>query len=263
MGRRLWPPLGPVERFASKVELTRYPSGQVGVSREPPKESLLQAFEALGTKKAVAAAYGVDRNTISRWLSRFQLTPESRPEVRHGNFVHEVLKSDSARIRVAQWVTDEGSVGVTYSPREDTTCLLVCGHMNDYEAISTISSILQTPCTGSVSRGPTTLPTLAVRMVSAKAYALLELLLPYMSGLKAMEAQAALAFFPRRGTIAGRHTSDEFLTGIWKSFALSSISHWNDARKKKITESEIKSLADSWVEGRIRRARRFIDSGAK
>ena len=220
---------------------------------------MTQAYEKLGTMVAVAAAFGVDRNVVRRWLRKYALNPESKPEVRHANFVREALKSEPDRIRVAQWVTDEGSVGVTYHPKTDTTVLLVCGEMNDYEAINSISSILRTPCDGIRSPQPTVLPLLGVRMISAKAYALLEILLPYMYGLKAMEARAALAFFPRYGTLKGRHTSDEFLTDVWREFALRSVSHWNEVRDEKLSAGEVQAFADAWVNGRIRRARRFLE----
>ncbi|HEV2226614.1 MAG TPA: hypothetical protein VGR56_07410 [Nitrososphaerales archaeon] len=96
-------------------------------------------------------------------------------------------------------------------------------------------------------------------MVSAKAYALLENLLPYMAGLKLLEARAALSFFPRSGIVSGRHTTDEFMGQIWREFAISSLEKWNARRRKKLTDSELANMAKTWLEGRIRRARRAID----
>jgi len=96
-------------------------------------------------------------------------------------------------------------------------------------------------------------------MVSAKAYALLETILPHMFGLKAMEAKAALSFFPRSGTLNGRHTTDEFLLPVWKEFAITSLKAWSVGRRRPLSAEEINKRAEAWVEGRISRARRFLD----
>ncbi|HEV2226300.1 MAG TPA: hypothetical protein VGR56_05785, partial [Nitrososphaerales archaeon] len=164
------------------------------------------------------------------------------------------------RDRVAQWLMDEGSVTVSYFVRPDYTILIVCGSMNDYVVLSRISSILGVPITSSRVPSATILPVGAVRVQGARAYALLETLLPHLAGLKASEAKAALAFFPQTGRITGRHTTDEFLVSVWKEFAVSSLKSWNARRRRKLSDDELVNLSRTWVEGRIRRARRFIDS---
>jgi len=88
----------------------------------------------------------------------------------------------------------------------------------------------------------------------------LEVIAPHLEGLKAMEAKAALQFFPPSGRLRGRHTTDEFLLPVWKDFALNTLSSWNSRRRVKIRQEEILVRAEKWVEGRTRRARRFIDS---
>ena len=228
--------------------------------KDPPSEVVQKAFEELGTHNAVAAAFGVTRHVVTRWISLYGINVVSKPEVRHANFVKKCLEKEIDRIRVAQWVTDEGSVGVTFMSRMDYTAMLVCGGMNDNDAILAISSILQTPFNCSRSGKSGTLPMLGVRMVSAKAYALLTILLPYMSGLRALEGKAALAFFPPSGTLRGRHTTDEFLIPVWREFADASLKSWNAKRRQSLPDNELKAMARDWVNGRIRRARRFIDA---
>ncbi|MDV3278632.1 MAG: hypothetical protein LYZ69_09260 [Nitrososphaerales archaeon] len=99
----------------------------------------------------------------------------------------------------------------------------------------------------------------AVKVHAAKAYALLEVLGNRLSGLKAMEAKAALNFFPRSGSVRGRHTTDEFLVPVWREYAHEALKAWNSKRRVKLGETQIGEWAASWLEGRIKRARRFID----
>ena len=260
MKRRVWPRFAEIPSFSREAKVRVYPSGERRLAKDPSPEVVLKAFDELGTHNAVAAAFGVTRHVVTRWISLYGLRVTSRPEIRHANFVRKCLENPSDRIRVAQWIVDEGTVGVTYFSRGDYTSLLVCGGMNDSDAIRVISSILQTPTLCSRSGHLTTLPLQGVRMLSSKAYVLLEILLPEMQGLKAMEARAALCFFPRAGIIRGRHTTDEFLVPIWKEFATSSLTSWNAKRRKRLSDDELASLARTWVEGRIRRARRFVDN---
>jgi hypothetical protein len=100
----------------------------------------------------------------------------------------------------------------------------------------------------------------AVRVEGPRAYALLQAVLPKLLGLKKSEAEEALAFFPSTGRMKGRHTTDEFLLPIWKRFAIDTLRQWNSRRREKHTDTELNDLARTWVEGRIRRARRFIRS---
>jgi hypothetical protein len=251
-----------MDNFAREAIVKTYPSGERRLAKDPPRDLVIKAFDELGTHKAVAAAFGVTRHVVTRWISLYSLDVISRPDIRHSNFVRKCLANPSDRIRVAQWITDECSVGVTYSNQADYTTLLVGGSMNDPDALSVISSILEAKCSCSKSAQMTTLPLLGLRMVSAKACALLELLLPEMQGLKAMEARAALSYFPRTGTLPGRHTSDEFMIPVWKEFAMNSLRSWNARRRQKLSEDQMKEMARAWVERRIRRARRFIETSA-
>lgn len=260
MKRRVWPRFAVIPSFAREAEIRVYPSGERRLTKDPSPEIIRKAFEELGTHNAVAAAFGVTRHVVTRWISLYGLNVTSRPEIRHANFVRKCLEDRSDRIRVAQWIVDEGTVGLTYFARTDYTSLLVCGSMNDCDAIRAISSILQTPSVCSKSGHLTTLPLQGVRMLSSKAYVLLEILLPEMQGLKAMEARAALSFFPRTGIITGRHTTDEFMVPVWEEFARSSLKSWNAKRRQKLANDELEIRVRAWVEGRIRRARRFIDA---
>jgi hypothetical protein len=254
----LWPKLTKIDKFARETVVRTFPSGERRVSKDPPPEIVLKAFDELGTNNAVAAAFGVTRHVVARWVSLYGMNVTSRPEVRHSNFVRRCLAEQGDKIRVGQWIMDEGSVGVTYFKRTNYTSLLVCGSMNDFEALDLISRILQTPCNCSRSGRINTLPLLGVRMYSSKAYALLETVLPHMAGLKAMEARAALAFLPPTGMVSGKHTTDEFLTPVWREFALLSLKSWSARRRQKIEDDELEILAKEWVEGRIKRARRFV-----
>jgi len=259
MARRLWPPLSRIDRYSSEIQVRYFPCGQRRISKDPNPEVIKQAFDELGTHNAVAAAFGVTRHVVTRWISLYHLEVKSRPEVRHSNFVKEALASSGDRIRVAQWVMDEGSVGVTYFSRTDLTSLLVGGGMNDFEAINAISTVLKTPYECSRTSHSTALPMMGVRMSSAKAYALLETILPHMYGLKAMEAKEALVFFPSSGILRGRHTTDEFLSSVWKEFAITSLRSWSARRRQHLSVEEIQKRAEAWVEGRIFRARRFLE----
>ncbi|HEV2138164.1 MAG TPA: hypothetical protein VGR53_04930 [Nitrososphaerales archaeon] len=260
MKRRVWPRFAEIPSFSREAEVRVYPSGERRIAKDPPPEVVRKAFDELGTHNAVAAAFGVTRHVVTRWILQYGLNVTSRPEIRHANFVRKCLENRSDRIRVAQWVVDEGTVGVTYFARGDYTSLLVCGSMNDCDAIGDISSILQTPTLCTKSGHLTTLPLQGVRMLSSKAYVLLEILLPELQGLKAMEARAALSFFPRTGIVLGRHTTDEFMASVWEEFARKSLISWNAKRRQKLANDELETRVRSWVEGRIRRARRFIDS---
>jgi len=163
---------------------------------------------------------------------------------------------------LAQWLMDEGSVTVAHSIQKESTILLVCGSMSDYEVLSRMSRILGAPITSSKVPYVTALPMGAVRVQGARAYAVLQILLPKLVGLKRMEAMEALKFFPPSGIVKGRHTTDEFLAKAWNAYAHRTLHDWNSKRRIKLSEHELDSLARSWVEGRMRRARRFIEGGA-
>lgn len=241
------------------MKIRTYPSGERRISVRPPKQALEQAYAEFGTHKAMAAAFGVSRDTVQRWLDGYGMQVVSRPEILLARSVRERLGSLEDCIRVSQWIMDEGSISVAYFRRDDHTALLVCGSMNDYEVLSRISATLGAPITSSKSPKATILPLGALRVSSSKAYALLVQVESLLLGLKKREARSALQFFPPSGIVRGRHTTDEFLIPVWKEFALETLTEWNSRRRIKIGQEEIEARARSWVEGRIRRARRFVD----
>jgi len=169
------------------------------------------------------------------------------------------LRDESDIKRISQWLMDEGSVSLAHFPRGDYTALIVCGSMNDYSVLSSISTLLETPITSSKAPSATTLPMGAVRVQGARAYALLEILKGHLVGLKGSEATAALKFFPPSGRLRGRHTTDEFLLPVWEDFARKSLLEWNSRRRTKMSPQEIDYRATAWLAGRVRRARRFLD----
>ena len=248
-----------IPRFADAIVVKHFPTGQNRVVRDPPAYLLRVAFEKLGTHVAVAGAFGVTRRVVSRWLRESGVEVVSRPEVRYAESMRQRLKKVEDQERTAQWLMDEGSVSVAYSPRTDHTILLVCGSMNDYAVLSKIGEILGVQITSSNAPAVTTLPMGAVRVQGPRAYATLRLLRPRLMGLKGMEADEALRFFPPSGGVGGRHTTDEFLTKTWRDYAKGCYSEWNKRRRIKSSRDDMERLAAAWVEGRIRRARRFID----
>jgi len=245
--------------YKDAISLRTYPSGERRVNKDPPAALVLKAFEDLGTFVAVSNAFGVDRNTVSRWVRAYGLDVKSRPEVRLSNAIRSRLTESKGEERVGQWLMDEGSVSVAYLKSRGLTCLLVCGSMCDYAVLAQISAALGTSIGSSKVPGPRTLPMGAIRVQSAKAYALLQALRGHLVGLKAMEANAALEFFPPLGVLRGRHTTDEFLAPVWREFAIETLMQWNLRRRQTLSSEELKALACTWVEGRIRRARRFLE----
>jgi hypothetical protein len=252
---------GSLPRFADSVVVKIYPSGERRIRVVPSKDLLAKAFEELGTLTAVAAAFGVTRQTAKHWAAQADLQIVSRPEAGLATTMKKQFASDLDKCRVAQWLMDEGSVSVAYFARGNYTILLVCGAMSDYDVLSSISAIVQTPITSSKAPGPTTLPMGAIRVQSARAYALLEVVLPLLVGLKGTEAEAALKFFPTSGLLRGRHTTDEFLVQVWRDFAHRCLTAWNSRRKVKVDVKRLEEMGNAWVEGRIKRARRFLDAG--
>jgi hypothetical protein len=250
-------------RYSSSVKVRTYPSGERRISAPPPKETVEAAFAELGTEAGVAAAFGVSRATVKHWVEGQGIIVKSRPEAALASYMRRILVKEVDKCKVAQWIMDEGSVSVAYFSKGDYTLLLVCGSMNDYAVLSSISKILETTISSSKAPGPTTLPMVAVRVQSARAYTLLEIVMPYLTGLKRREAQVALNVFPHTGMLRGRHTTDEFFLDVWKEFAVDVLSEWNKKRKVKTNERELLERAQKWVEGRVKRARRFRDAHPK
>jgi len=191
-------------------------------------------------------------------MRKYHLKIPSRPEIKFANETRELVSDLERQDRLAQWLMDEGSVTVAYFAQSNDTVLVVCGSMNDYAVLSKISEILGSPITSSGVPSTQSLPGGAVRVEGARAYALLQVVLPRLLGLKKSEAEAALAFFPNTGRMKGRHTTDEFFLLLWKQYAIDTLRQWNSRRRAKRSDDELQDLAKTWVEGRIRRARRFL-----
>jgi hypothetical protein len=250
----------PIEDYYDTIRVVTYPSGERRIGKDPPKEVLEAAFNELGTHSAVASAFGVSRAVVTRWLNQYQMEVTFRPETGAASYIKRLMAKNEDRQTIAQWLVDEGSVSVAYLRRDDLTSLIVCGSMNDFDVLTRISTILGKPITCSKSPSASVLPLGMVRVHGAKAFALLQILLDSLFGLKAMEAKAALEFFPPSGSLKGRHTTDEFMIPVWREFALRTLKAWNSRRRLKMEPDEIERLSETWVEGRIRRARRFVDA---
>lgn len=236
-----------------------YPSGERRIRKNPTDVLLRSAFDELGTHAAVASAFGVSRSVVSRWIREKDVRVISRPEVGAACYLERRITDSEDKLRVAQWLMDEGSVTVTHFKRTNLTSLVVCGSMNDFDVLTSISIVLGAPITCFRSPTPTALPLGGVKVQSAKAFALLRILSGYLVGLKAMEAAAALRYFPPSGTLRGKHTTDEFLVPVWRSYAIQTLTAWSAKRRVKMTEQEILGRAETWIQGRVKRARRFSD----
>jgi len=223
----------------------------------PPAEELIGDLTRLGTQSGVAKAYGVHHSTVARWLRNYRIKADSHPEVRQADVMKELLSEEADKIRVAQWIMDEGCVSVSYHTKLQTSSLIVMGSMNDVEALSVVADILQSRITSSKLPGLGTLPMQGIRVQGARAYALLQAVRDNLVGLKRMEADAALAAFPPTGTMKGKHTTDEFFLEVWNEFARNSLSSWNTRRQRQLSNLELDNLAQIWVTRRVTRARRF------
>ena len=249
--------------YKESLAIRIYPSGERRVTKDPPADLILKAFDELGTHVAVSGAFGVDRRVVARWIATYKLDVVSRPELRLANATVSKLNESKQALAVAQWLMDEGSVSVAYLRSSDLTALLVCGSMCDFAVLSRVSAALGANIVSSRLPTQTSLPMCAVRVQSAKAHALLRALKEHLYGLKAMEADEALRFFPSSGVVRGRHTTDEFLEPVWRKFANETLVQWNSRRRIKEPPEVLEGFARTWVRGRIRRARRFIDAAAR
>jgi hypothetical protein len=223
----------------------------------PPAEELIRDLTRLGTRSEMAKAYGVHHSTVARWLRNYRIRADSHPEVRQANVMKELLSEEGDKIRIAQWIMDEGCVSVSYHTKLQTSSLIVMGSMNDVEALSAVADILQSRITSSKLPGLGTLPMQGIRLQGARGYALLQAVRHHLVGLKRMEADVALAVFPPTGTMKGKHTTDEFFLEVWNEFARKSLSSWNSRRQRRLSNLELEDLAQIWVTRRIARARRF------
>jgi hypothetical protein len=219
----------------------------------------------LGTQTSVARFFGVSRRTVERWTKRLNIEPELRPEIPINQLLSSVLSDSTARVRVAQWIVDEASITVAYNLRFDTTSLMLEGAMNDSGAMEAIAKELGVPTISGAAPASGRLPTHIIKVQGARAYSLLGILSKELTGLKALEAEAALSFFPPTGIIEGKLTTDVYMGAVWRRFARESAEVWNMKRRSKLLPFQIDEIVEAWVLNRTARARRGLsrDSPSK
>ncbi|MDA4122617.1 MAG: hypothetical protein OK456_05485 [Thaumarchaeota archaeon] len=169
-----------------------------------------------------------------------------------------MLADPTSRVRVAQWIVDEASISVGYHRRHDTTSLLVSGAMNDNVAINEIAKYLGVAVIAGASPADGRLPTHIAKVQGSRAYILLGLLTNELTGLKALEARAALSFFPPSGIIKGKVTTDVYMQSVWRQFAKDSVEVWNRKRRIKLSPLEMEEIVEAWIANRTGRARRGL-----
>ena len=207
----------------------------------------------------MAEHFGVTRVTILTWALKCGFKVASHPEIGRARVIERLLVDPIDRARLAQWLVDEGTVSVSYDAVQDTTRLVVAGGMTDVEAIGRIAAILNATVTNTgVNFDRPILPVFSIVLRSAEAYAVLRILQPELVGLKAEEAEAAMAYFPPSGYMRGRHTTDEFLIPTWRDFATRVVHRWNARKKMPLDRDSLEKIVDRWMEGRINRARRNL-----
>src|SRR6266852_1947627 len=137
-----------------------------GIRRDqiPQAEELIADLTRFGTQSGVAKAYGVHHSTVARWLRNHRIRAHSHPEVRQANIMKELLSEEADRIRIAQWIMDEGCVSVSYHTKLQTSSLIVMGSMNNVETLSVVADILQSRITSSKLPGLGTLPMQGIRL---------------------------------------------------------------------------------------------------
>jgi hypothetical protein len=226
----------------------------------PPASEIEERLSKFASRTKVAHSFGVSRPTLVKWLSAYEIVPQSPAVVIATNEAKVRFASSSNRVRFAQWLIDEGSVSVDYQAKFDSTYLVLRGTMIDYEALKAIAVIVGSNIQPSLKNFPAHLPLHYLRVYGAKAYAFLEAVVDELNGLKFDEARAALAFFPRAGFVSGRHTTDEFMLEAWETYAVASVTAWNQNRLHKLPPDRIAQIAREWVEYRIRKSRRYVDN---
>jgi len=224
----------------------------------PAQEQLLDAFSKLGTKASVARFFGVSRRTIDRWTDRLNISPELRPDIPVTQLLSSLLSDLAARVRVAQWIMDEASISVAYNSRYDTSSLMVVGAMNDDSAMKVIAEQLGVKVIPGAAPPLGRLPTHIVKLQGARAYGLLEILSKELTGLKALEASAALRYFTTSGIVKGKLTTDVYMGTVWRQFARQSVEGWNRKRRNKLSPLQISEMVEMWIQNRTARARRGL-----
>jgi hypothetical protein len=162
------------------------------------------------------------------------------------------------RVRVAQWICDEGTISTSFDAVNHSTYLTVGGSMVDGYVMQEIGRIIHERANNETTRlHPGWLPMRYLRIHSAEAYALLSEVYNELLGLKKLEAEAALGYFPPWGYVKGRHTTDEFMAQAWRQFAEFSVLRWNEMRKVPLARDKLGQAMESWFRLRIRRSRYY------
>jgi hypothetical protein len=130
--------------------------------------------------------------------------------------------------------------------------------MNDDGAMSAIANELGVSIISGAAPPRGRLPTHVLKLQGARAYSLLGLLRRELTGLKALEANAALAFFPPSGIVKGKVTTDVFMAPVWERFARQSVDRWNSKRRSKLSGAQADEIVEAWVMNRTARARRGL-----
>jgi hypothetical protein len=229
----------------------------------PSAEQILKAFDELGTQSSVARFFGVSRRTVERWVRRLDLRPNLRPEIPLNQLLSLSFSDPAVRARVAQWIVDEASITAAYSRRLDTSSLMVIGAMNDNNTMEVIARELGVQVFSGTEPVRNRLPTHVIKVQGPKAYGLLGILSRELTGLKASEAKAALAFLPPSGLVKGKLTTDVFMGEVWERFAKECVEAWNKKRREKKTPDQLKGIMDAWVQNRTARARRGLIQNAR
>lgn len=196
----------------------------------PPRGEIERRLSRLVSQTKVASSFGVSGPTLAKRVSGYDIVPPRISVLVASNGAKQRFAEPGDRVRVAHWLVDEGSVSVDYPAKHDSTYLVLRGSMVDDRALGVIASIMGARISRGPKMVPSHLPTQYVRVYGAKAYALLEEAIDDLRGPKSEEAKAALAFFPRSGSVSGWHTADGFLLNARRSYALKATSSWNGRR---------------------------------
>lgn len=128
--------------------------------------------------------------------------------------------------------------------------------MTDVAVLRAIAEILHKRVTRDTGKPhPGWLPLSAVKVRSAEAYALLQAIRKELIGLKKMEAEAALEFFPSTGFMKGRHPTAEFLTSAWVRYGSTVIAEWNRTSPNPVSAAQESLLLKIWLRNRMRKGK--------
>ncbi len=125
-------------------------------------------------------------------------------------------------------------------------------------AIDAIAKELRVNVVSGAAPTKARLPTHIISLQGARAYSLLSIVSEELTGLKALEAKAALEFFPPSGTMKGKITTDVYLATAWRDYAMRSVVAWNRKRRTKLSPSQIQDIVEAWILNRTARARRGL-----